>query len=79
MNNKMYYQWKAEGICVLCGKKPAVPGMIYCATCREKELKRKRENWAASKAYRGAWSSTCRQSQGCRGRGRSIRLWSITS
>ena len=54
MNNKMYYQWKAEGICVLCGKKPAVPGMIYCATCREKELKRKRENWAASKEYREA-------------------------
>ena len=54
MNNKLYHVRKAAGICVLCGTAPALPGMIYCVKCRGKELKRKRDSWAASKDYREA-------------------------
>lgn len=54
MNNEKYYERKAAGICVLCGIEKAIPGQIYCPACRTKELKRRRENWAASKEYREA-------------------------
>ena len=54
MNNEKYYERKAEGICVLCGTKKAMPGHIYCPGCRAKELKRRRESWVASKEYREA-------------------------
>lgn len=54
MYSKTYHERKAKGICVLCGLRAPVTGMIYCEVCRGKELKRHRESWQASKEYRRA-------------------------
>ena len=54
MESKKYQSRKEAGICVRCGKASALPGMIYCKNCRDTELRRKRESWAATKEYREA-------------------------
>jgi hypothetical protein len=32
---EVYQRYKAEGICTLCGKNPAIPGQAKCPKCRE--------------------------------------------
>jgi hypothetical protein len=35
--------WRKAGLCSLCGKGPAVPGLNRCALCREKAAKRRQD------------------------------------
>lgn len=42
-NKKRYDRLKAAGICVKCGKRSALPGIIRCEACREAEKERQRE------------------------------------
>lgn len=42
-HKKMYENRKAAGICVYCGKKPAVSGKVACAMCAKRDAKRHRE------------------------------------
>lgn len=41
-SRETYYKRKAAGVCVLCGKVPATPGMAHCEACR-RELGRRRD------------------------------------
>lgn len=49
-HKKMYESRKAAGICVYCGKKPAVSGKVACVMCAKRDAKRhmekRRENGA---------------------------------
>ena len=42
-HKKMYESRKATGICVYCGKKPAVSGKVACVMCAKRDAKRHME------------------------------------
>lgn len=56
---RQYSERKAAGLCVRCGKAPAIVGKVQCVECREKDRARQRAKYQPKRERWMGCDETC--------------------